>query len=359
MDLTKISSLLSEAAIIDNQWPDLLNTISDQTSSVGALMLPCGPNDTFTKFPFTPSLAESCSAYVEEKWMTRDLRRRGLALLKSKGIYGEPDHATEEEIKRHPYYQDFLGRFKLRWSAQVKVMAGDDLWCLSLQRGVDQQPFSSLELRQLQHAGPIFSGAAALARTLGLARAEGALEGLEFSKFPAFLLDRRGRIFSFNALGETLIGPCLRIDRGRLQSHSQTATKALDAAIWRVLSEYRKPLAISVPLPRNEHRPLLACVTSLSGISRDAFAPCQALVVIFDPEHSSSPNIEAVRLCYGLTVAESRLVQRIAIGENIELASHYLGIKKDTARKTLKSIFEKMHIKRQAELVLLMSRFRA
>jgi hypothetical protein len=31
------------------------------------------------------------------------------------------DYFSNEEIERHPYYQDFLGRFGLRWSAVVRI----------------------------------------------------------------------------------------------------------------------------------------------------------------------------------------------------------------------------------------------
>ena len=53
-----------------------------------------------------------------------------------RGVVADFDIVHPEEIGRSPYYQELLAPFKLQWFAGVKVAAGDDLWCLTLQARV-------------------------------------------------------------------------------------------------------------------------------------------------------------------------------------------------------------------------------
>ena len=41
-------------------------------------------------------------------------------------------------MAREQYYQQFLRPHKMRWFAGVKVGDGEDVWCLSIQRTIEQ-----------------------------------------------------------------------------------------------------------------------------------------------------------------------------------------------------------------------------
>lgn len=58
---------------------------------------------------------------------------------------------------------------------------------------------------------------------------------------------------------------------------------------------------------------------------------------------------------FSLSPAESRLAQCLLEGMTVKEAALSLGIGYETARKTLKSIFEKTGTRRQSQLVLVLS----
>ncbi len=58
-----------------------------------------------------------------------------------------------------------------------------------------------------------------------------------------------------------------------------------------------------------------------------------------------------LRRGFGLTVAETRLTLRIVQGRTVQEASVDLEIRPSTARTHLKSVFQKVGVGRQAELV--------
>ena len=55
---------------------------------------------------------------------------------------------------------------------------------------------------------------------------------------------------------------------------------------------------------------------------------------------------------FNLTPAEARLVVRLIAGESLRPCAKALGIKYETVRTHLKSVFQKTRTHRQAELVL-------
>jgi DNA-binding CsgD family transcriptional regulator len=59
---------------------------------------------------------------------------------------------------------------------------------------------------------------------------------------------------------------------------------------------------------------------------------------------------------FGLTPAEIRLVLRLASGLPLREAAKAIGVSYETARTKLKFVFQKTGVRRQAELILLLTR---
>jgi DNA-binding CsgD family transcriptional regulator len=68
------------------------------------------------------------------------------------------------------------------------------------------------------------------------------------------------------------------------------------------------------------------------------------------------PQIAFLKDRFDLTPAESRLVARLMTGESLRSCAKALGIKYETLRSQLKSVFQKTKTHRQAELVMVVIR---
>jgi DNA-binding CsgD family transcriptional regulator len=77
---------------------------------------------------------------------------------------------------------------------------------------------------------------------------------------------------------------------------------------------------------------------------------------VVDLDARAVPAETHLRQVFGLTLAESRLLARLAHGEALETAADLLQIAKETARTQLKAVFAKTEAGRQAELVALVTR---
>lgn len=354
-DMERISVAFTEAAVDASRWDAAMDVVSEATGGFGAALFPM--RGRLPNVPHSRSMATSFEAYIRDGWVHRDERYRGLPVMTRRGVVTDLDFMTADEIARHPYYQEFLAPLKLRWFAGVKVASGDDLWCLSLQRTIAQGPFSWAEQAQLAGLSARLASAAALARALGFARAEAALAAFEVSGLAVALLDGFGEVLKVNGAGERLLGTDVRILRRRIVSRDHDATAALDHALHAVLwNRTSAALMPPVTLPRAEKRPLLAYPMRLSAVSADALVACQALIVLVDLDRRPLPPEAALRSCFGLTTAEAKLALRFASGDALEHIADELGIAYETSRNHLKSIFAKMDVHRQAELVAVLAR---
>jgi DNA-binding CsgD family transcriptional regulator/PAS domain-containing protein len=357
MQLQSALDAFAAAAVDPTRWDAAMEAIAAATDSFGALVVPV--KGRLPSFPSSPSLARACESYIRDGWVHRDIRYRTVPVMARQGVATEADFISDNEIKRAPYYQEFLAPHGLRWWSGVKIAAGGDFWCLSLQRTIAQGPFSTAEQKILAAASLALGATAAIARALGFARAEGALAAFEASDTAVAMLSGGGEIVLLNASAERLIGQGLQIVNRRLACADRNSTEALDRALYELLwSANEQALLPPVILPRIGRRPLIAHPMRLPSVTRDIFAPCQAIVTLIDPENGASAPNRVWQAAFNLTPAETRLAAGIVDGLEIAAIADQLGIAKETTRAQLKAVFGKTQTHRQSELVALLGRIR-
>ena len=348
---------LVAAAADPVRWPSALDAVASSANSRGALVVAPATGKLPT-FSMSPSFESAHEVYVNDGWFRHDMRFRAAPLIQSRGVATECDFITADQIARAPFYQEFLRPQKLQWFAGVKMAAGNDIWCLSLQRTIAQGPFQPHELRELASYSKRLGGIVALSRSLGMARAEGALAAFEATDTGAIMLDRKGEMLLINPAAERLFGPDLTLRNRRLTSFDKRATEALDRALHELLWRPDTP-AVSqpVPMPRRDNGPpILAYPMRLRGLSVDALSPCQTLILLIGLDQRRPISDTLLRLCFKLTPAEAKLAAIIGSGGDLDAACETLQIGHATARTQLKSVFAKTGVHRQSELVALLSR---
>lgn len=352
-----ITDSFAEAAIDSSRWDSAMDRVSEATGGSGAALFHA--RERLPIIPKSRELAGPWETYVKDGWVQRDERYRVFPALMRRGVGTDLDFTTPEEIARHPYYQEFLRPFSLRWFAGVKVAAGRDVWCLSIQRTIDQGPFSAVELKNFARLSHHLSGAAELARAFGFTRAEASLTAFNLSRSAAVLIDRQGKVFRMNSSAERLIDKDFFVKNRRLTSIDRTSTADLDRALYSLIWSVDAPgLMPAVVLPRAKGRPILAYPSRLSGAALDVFAPCQAVIILRDLESTPTTSEFDVMNVLKLTPAEARLASSLSRGEALESAAQGIGVSYETARSLLKSIFHKSGTHKQAELVALLAQVR-
>ncbi len=354
-NLDALHADLSRAALDPEHWKPALQRLTDSVGAVGTVLLP--PVAQRFASISTEAIGEANARYFKETWNTRDLRDRGLARMLQRGVTVDLDFATEEEIGRSDYYNDFLGRHGLRWFAGLAAAAGSDLWVVSIQRSIAQGPFVAREQERLARLRGPLGTAATMARELGLARAKGLAEAFELLGSAAVALDWRGEVILANPTARRTLTGELRIAKRRLTASDNEACRSISDLVDRATSPLLTPAPRPpVAVPRPGRRPLIVYAVPVLGEARDIFTRARALLVVLDPDARPTPPEEALRVAFALTSAEARLAARLGTGESLDEAAGSLGISKETARCHLKAIFDKTGAHRQSELVALLSR---
>jgi DNA-binding CsgD family transcriptional regulator len=333
-----IEKAFAAAASNASEWNTALEAVAAATASCKAMLVSVPQENTQLR-PRHPS-----------GWVDHILGHVGASNLLRDRVISNADYREAEDLAPPE-------REGVPWFAGVKIAAGSEAWCLLLQRSVERSPFSRKELEELADLSPALSQAAAKAQLLGFARADGALGVFDLLNLPAALLDRYGQVVKVNHAAERLFDGDVKLSKGQFRSFEHDATLALNQALDSFLtSDDQSAVMRFVQLPRRgDRRPLLASAIRLSEISQSVFARCQTVLLFFDLERHGQPSEAVLRQCFGLSAAEARLAMGLASGESLKALAEQLRITKETARHELKSVFAKLDVHRQPELVALLS----
>jgi DNA-binding CsgD family transcriptional regulator len=170
-------------------------------------------------------------------------------------------------------------------------------------------------------------------------------------------LDPASRILSANNMARAILAEQDGTGDigGRLQIHHAAVARIVHAAIRSVCDESSNdnaPPARVIRIDRPSGRPPLGLIVKSMPAPYQLQAPIRrcAVVLISDPDRADDSHAKSLAEFWGLTPAESALAVHLIRGDNLDMASASLGIRRNTARAQLRSIFAKTDVHRQSDL---------
>jgi len=176
----------------------------------------------------------------------------------------------------------------------------------------------------------------------------------------SIILDEQGRLLTTNDVGRALLeqGEGLSLRDGRLHVEGREFNRELQEALATIIRAQQKgetSLVRAMRVPRPAGRSDLGLVirpVPASQWSEGQSSP-SAAVFISDPDLQESTSRQVLGELFALTPAEANLATLLARGLSLAQVADAQTISQHTARAQLKSIFAKMGVSRQAELVRL------
>jgi DNA-binding CsgD family transcriptional regulator len=173
------------------------------------------------------------------------------------------------------------------------------------------------------------------------------------------LMDAEGYVADANDAAIALDGNGFSIVGRRLAASNRADQAALDRHLTRVLAGRGTPEGMEpVALSRQGHRKPLV----LQAVAIKASAPAQfgslclpggAFVAVIDPETAPRRAGFETFLPLGLSPAEARVASILGCGKSPEMTAEELQLSTGTVRNHIKSIYAKLDLSRQSELVAL------
>lgn len=357
--------LIYASSLDPTLWPEALHRMARTIGGAGAVMLPCSMPAAVLQFT-SPDLTDGAAAYVRDAWYERDppliqTQARGL----TSGLFADTDLVDRSVLDRHPFYQEFLGRYGSGrvFSLLTTPMPGHTI-CLTTHREAHRGDPTPEERRLYALLGHHASRAATLSLQLSARQLGSDLaDALAHRRDGIAVVDPKGRLVFANRAMEGFAPDGIRLSG---QSFRLTHP-ARNAALQRMIATAAggnpfKPGADYLALPRDDlRRPVMLRVLPLPVIGTtsgflDLFGGALSIVIAIDLDHSDDKLPIRSLVALGLTPAQARVAALVGSGQTPREAAEALGISENTTRQHLKQVFQKLSIRRQSELARLTER---
>lgn len=366
--LDDLVETLYTAAASSQGWDDFLQSVVEATDSRSARMLALNAGgDRVTSSIKWQIDADYHQRYVDYyvnacPWRP-ELRRKPPGRLYSTFTdfsCRQPDYYRTE------FFNDWAGPQDIHHGAcGTFYRDGEQTLQLLVQRTHRQGPYLAPDMRLLNSLVPHLQRAVLIQRQItaceGLNRSVSAAARL--APLPFLLFDAQSRVVHLEPTAEALIqqDPRLHLQQDRLALNvphqgprlSHLIRQAVRAARGRCWSasgglvhldaQGAHPLNLLVaPLPP-EAGPFHLCPY-----------PVHAALFLYDPRQRHQVDQALLAELHGLTEAEARVAAELVTGASPGQVAELLGVTDHTVRTQLKSVFRKMRVSRQADLVRVM-----
>jgi DNA-binding CsgD family transcriptional regulator/PAS domain-containing protein len=296
-------------------------------------------------------------------WSARDVIRQKTRTWQSGAVETDKQILPRSELVSSDFYNGFLKPRDMNSAVRFTLAYnGKFLKALTMWRPDAVGEFDLNAVEQCRLLMPHLQRAVSISLHAEQARATvGALSDItERSDAAILLCDRDGKVkfanraaramaqgadaFRLSQDGIEILDPRDAAALQRLIAGATGRLEQIDAARGGVMRLSRK----------SGKAPLTVIVAPVARTSAWLENGSLAYVVISNPDAALMRPETMLRQLYGLSAAETRVAERLMMGDNPEQAAAVLNVKISTARWHLASLYRKTGTKRQAELVRLL-----
>jgi DNA-binding CsgD family transcriptional regulator len=355
-----VADSFGAAALDGKGWYDALDALAQATGSRTGELIGVGSNAAVPFNIMTNMDPGFHKAFVEAGGGDPAINPRVGAGMKSPvlKVMADSDFITPDEYRRNPHYQEFARPWDVPYICLTTLERENGMLIgLAVVRSQQQGHITPQERAVFASLAPHVRAAVRTQLALegqGAALITGAMEALSI---PAFVCDRYGRVRTLTPDAERLVEQG-RVDirLGQLQAPRAEDSRNLEQAIDRAalgLVRPDAPLAHSVVLrgAREDALPLVLEIVSLPNRQFEfSFAP-RVLVVARGANDGNARKKMVLHLAYDLTAAEADVAVQLSAGNTVEAIAARRGVAIATVRAQVKTIFAKVGVHHQVELV--------
>jgi DNA-binding CsgD family transcriptional regulator len=358
--LGKTIEKLYEAALNSARWRDALTAIEQFTGCTGAVvdLIPLHPSTRPVTFSGSFS-NEDCAEYARD-YQAICPRIAYAVAHPEVATHFDRLILTETEMDRDPVYEWF-GRHGLRY--YIAGHAGRTQFYqafASLQRSRKQGHADADDIARFELIRPHLAQALSIADTLGTLATHQTFSNALLDAMPqaVFGLADDGAVLLINEAAERLLGrgTCLRISGRRLITADCTQQSEFDQVLASVTTDDAQAAAGRLLIRRVDGgQPYATRMSRIAIAETEILMRPTVLVVITDPESGSDIDAQSLRELFGLTPCETRVAAALLQGHSLQSAAHCQGSSIETVRCHLKSVFRKVGVSRQQDLIRILS----
>ena len=296
-------------------------------------------------------------------WSKRDIIRLSTRAYRPGAIELDRDILPRRDLLRSDYYNDFMKPHGMYGYMRMTLSIEDGFRkIISMSRPPTLGDFETADVERCRRFMPHLQRAAKVVRRVEQSRLvlAGFSDLMEQSATGVILLNHMGRVLFANraarAMAETADGLLLREEKIAAASgpHDASLQTLIAGATGRIDSTDAARGGV-MRLPRPSGKPDFAVAVSrlADGTAWMQSGPV-AFMLVTDPDAASAQSGATITQLFGLSAAETRVAERLMLGDSPEQAAAVLSIKTSTARWHLAALYRKTGTSRQAQLVRLL-----
>ncbi len=361
----RILTSLHEATLDDSQWPATAGLIDEACRIIGNMLVygdGLSRKDTrifLARLCFRGQRRRDLEREYFETYYPLDERVPRIRCLADSRIVGSARLLTDQERKNSVAYNEGLRRAAAQDGLNVRLDGpGGSRITLTFADPIDTGGWRSEQVDMIRRLLPHLRGYVLVRQALFDARAlsTSLSRMIDNSRCGVIQLDWRGRIVDASDLATILLGQRdgLFDQDGYLRAHSPSDNANLQRMLARALPKLSGlGVSGSVTVCRLLLSPRLVLHAVPVGERHTDFTASRVavLVLVADPESRARFNAGLVAAALGLTPAEGRAAELLAVGKSVRDIALGTGRKEGTIRWHVKQILEKLGISRQAELI--------
>ncbi len=348
-----MEDLIYEAAVVPEQWPQVLDKLSAQVCAEGAILANVSEPDC-------PWFSSDGVTELYERFFERGLaydNPKTQALLESTypGFISDALYLGEDWMARQDVYRDFLWEHGFGYAAgtTIRIPSGDVV-AFSIEKKRDLGPVEQKDLDVLDGYRPHLARAALLASQLQFARMEAALQALQLANLPTAVVKANGRVIDCNAAFNELSPQIVVQARDRLGFRDDRSNRFFRSVLLEAKERGQRTSAPghSFPIPAVPGSPpAVVHIVPIAGAARDIFLGTAFLTIVTPVDERTIPSVDLIQGLFDLTPAEAKVGGNLARGETVQSTATEFGVSVETVRTHVKSLLAKSGMERQTDFV--------
>lgn len=367
-EFSRLVGNIYDAAVTPNEWPAVLERICKLLNAQTAALWSYDIYDRTPPWQLEIGYDPYWMKLYTDKYLSLNPYMDDVARLspgEARASSSRPDYA---ELFKTEFYQGWLKPQRFIDSSVLMVEKSmNTITTLVNVRNEDQGLYNQATIDVVRMLYPHLRRAVMIERVVRdhqdrSAEYSAALDSLASGMF---LLTAEAAVTHANVAGEVMLaaGSPLKTVNGRLMLADEQANRNLREAI----SSAREgdvrlgEKGTSIPV-RGEHGEFILHMLPLNAARRKSVgSSASAALVVFvsrnDPQDTQTITAFAER--FGLTAQETRVLQTVVEAGSVPMAADILGISSSTARTHVTSIFDKSGVRRQADLIRLLTKMKS
>lgn len=365
-ELSEVLGNIYDAAGDATLWAPLIGSLAERTKSTSAALVIQAFDQDLYAISTSWRLPEEFARAYQEYYHSLDIWAE--VVVPNRDKYPGGYVCTSEslcpisQMRKKEFYNDLLvtggiehALFELVENSESCVAA------VALYRDKSGVQFAEPELRLLRFLAPHLRRAFGLYRRFSAlkSRNEGVESALDMLPTGVMFFDCKGEIILTNRSAAACLAERdgLLVTRSRLLAEVTAQSSALQKTIQQAAATSSGNGVWAggiVVVSRRDRPPLQIQISPIRNSTIPVSGNVAAVAFINDPLRTQRPEREILRAVYGLSPAECRVAALLSDGKSTREICDTVGVSENTVRSQIKSIFSKMGVNRQSELIRLL-----